>query len=106
MGRQAPEGLLGIHMNLLVTTLGASTPPPGNTEEERAALEAIATFTTSGSDYFLEQSTRPQRTGYALLASPVALAAWLLDHDTNSYYKISRAFSRISQGPVSSREAI
>src|SRR5215208_2232179 len=41
MGRLAPEGLLGIHMNLLVTTLGAPTPPPGNTEEERAALAQI-----------------------------------------------------------------
>jgi pimeloyl-ACP methyl ester carboxylesterase len=92
MGRQAPEGLLGIHMNLLVTTLGAATPPPGDSEEERAALEAIKTFTTSGFGYFLEQSTRPQTIGYALLDSPVALAAWMLDHDTDSYYKISRAF--------------
>jgi pimeloyl-ACP methyl ester carboxylesterase len=92
MGRQAPEGLLGIHMNLLVTTLGAATPPPGDTEEERAALDAINTFTTSGFGYFLEQSTRPQTIGYALLDSPVALAAWMLDHDTDSYEKISRAF--------------
>jgi pimeloyl-ACP methyl ester carboxylesterase len=92
MGRLAPEGLLGIHMNLLVTTLGAPTPPPGNTEEERAALDAINTFTTSGFGYFLEQSTRPQTIGYALLDSPVALAGWLLDHDTDSYYKIARAF--------------
>jgi pimeloyl-ACP methyl ester carboxylesterase len=92
MGRQAPQGLLGIHMNLLVTTLGAATPPPGNSEEERAALDAINTFTTSGFGYFLEQSTRPQTIGYALLDSPVALAAWLLDHDTDSYYKISHAF--------------
>jgi pimeloyl-ACP methyl ester carboxylesterase len=92
MGRQAPGGLLGIHMTLLVTTLGAPTPPPGDTEEERAALEQIATFTTSGFGYFLEQSTRPQTIGYALLDSPVALAAWLLDHDTDSYEKISRAF--------------
>jgi pimeloyl-ACP methyl ester carboxylesterase len=92
MGRQAPEGLVGIHMNLLVTTLGAPTPPPGDTEEERAALDAINTFTTSGFGYFLEQSTRPQTIGYALLDSPVALAAWLLDHDTDSYEKISRAF--------------
>jgi pimeloyl-ACP methyl ester carboxylesterase len=91
MGRQAPQGLLGIHMNLLVTTLGAATPPPGNSEEERAALDAINTFTTSGFGYFLEQSTRPQTIGYALLDSPVALAAWLLDHDTDSYLKISRA---------------
>ena len=37
-------------------------------------------------------ATRPQTIGYALLDSPVALAAWLLDHDTDSYYKISRAF--------------
>jgi pimeloyl-ACP methyl ester carboxylesterase len=92
MGRQAPEGLLGIHMNLLVTTLGAATPPPGDSEEERAALDAIKTFTTSGFGYFLEQSTRPQTIGYALLDSPVALAAWLLDHDTDSYEKIFRAF--------------
>jgi pimeloyl-ACP methyl ester carboxylesterase len=92
MGRQSPEGLLGIHMNLLVTTLGAATPPPGDSEEERAALAAINTFTTSGFGYFLEQSTRPQTIGYALLDSPVALAAWLLDHDTDSYEKISRAF--------------
>jgi pimeloyl-ACP methyl ester carboxylesterase len=92
LGRQAPEGLLGIHMNLLVTTLGAPTPPPGDTEEERAALDAINTFTTSGFGYFLEQSTRPQTIGYSLLDSPVGLAAWLLDHDTDSYYKISGAF--------------
>jgi pimeloyl-ACP methyl ester carboxylesterase len=91
MGRQAPEGLVGIHMNLLVTTLGAPTPPPGDTEEERAALDAINTVTTSGFGYFLEQSTRPQTIGYALFDSPVALAAWMLDHDTDSYEKISRA---------------
>ncbi len=91
MGRQAPEGLLGIHMNLLVTTL-AGGPGPVETEKERAALDAITTFRTSGFGYFLEQATRPQTIGYALLDSPVALAAWMLDHDTDSYYKISRAF--------------
>jgi pimeloyl-ACP methyl ester carboxylesterase len=52
----------------------------------------MATFRSSGYGYFLEQDTRPQTIGYALLDSPVALAAWLLDHDTDSYYKISRAF--------------
>jgi pimeloyl-ACP methyl ester carboxylesterase len=91
MGRQAPEGLLGIHMNLLVTTLSGA-PVPENTEEERAAREAINTFRASGFGYFLEQSTRPQTIGYALLDSPVALAAWMLDHDTDAYYKISHAF--------------
>ena len=90
MGRQAPEGLLGIHVNLLVTVLAA--PQPEESEEERAAAEAVATFKTGGFGYFLEMATRPQTIGYALLDSPVALAAWLLDHDTDSYYKISHAF--------------
>ena len=91
MGRQAPEGLLGIHMNLLVPALGGA-PEPTNTDEERAAAAALATFRATGFGYFLEQATRPQTIGYALLDSPVALAAWMLDHDTDSYYKISRAF--------------
>jgi len=91
MGRQAPKGLVGIHTNLLVTGLGGGEHPSG-TEEEKAALAALATFRASGFGYFLEQATRPQTIGYALLDSPVALAAWLLDHDTDSYYKISHAF--------------
>ena len=91
MGRQAPEGLLGIHMNLLVTTLSGA-PVPENTEEERAAREAINTFRASGFGYFLEMATRPQTIGYAQLDSPVALAAWMLDHDTDAYYKIASAF--------------
>ena len=91
LGRQAPAGLLGIHMNLLVTALGGA-PMPTNTDEERAAAAALATFNLTGNGYVKEQSTRPQTIGYALLDSPVALAAWMLDHDTDSYYKISRAF--------------
>jgi pimeloyl-ACP methyl ester carboxylesterase len=91
MGRQAPEGLAGIHMNLLVTALGGGAMP-AETEVERAALEQTKTFRASGFGYFLEQATRPQTIGYALLDSPLALAAWMLDHDTDAYYKISRAF--------------
>ena len=92
MGRQAPEGLLGIHLNLFLAGLLDKGPWPAASESERAALGAVATFNTSGFGYFLEQATRPQTIGYALVDSPVALAAWLLDHDTDSYYKISRAF--------------
>jgi pimeloyl-ACP methyl ester carboxylesterase len=91
MGRQAPKGLIGIHTNLLVTGLGGGEHP-SDTDEEKAALAALATFRASGFGYFLEQATRPQTIGYALLDSPLALAAWLLDHDTDSYYKISHAF--------------
>src|ERR687885_142767 len=92
MGRQAPDGLLGIHTNLLVTALGDLDSLPVQTDEERAALAAIRTFQSSGIGYFTEQATRPQTIGYALLDSPAALAAWMLDHDTDAYYKIARAF--------------
>src|SRR5580765_4409969 len=91
MGRQAPAGLIGIHTNLFVPGLGGGSFPK-ETDEERAAAEAGAAFRATGFGYFLEQATRPQTIGYALLDSPVALAAWILDHDTDSYYKISRAF--------------
>jgi pimeloyl-ACP methyl ester carboxylesterase len=92
MGRQAPDGLLGIHTNLLVTALGALDSLPVQTEQERAALAAIRTFQSTGNGYFTEQATRPQTIGYALQDSPAALAAWMLDHDTDAYYKIARAF--------------
>ena len=92
MGRQAPAGLLGIHINLLIASIGLGDKLPAASEQERSAHDAVKTFTTSGFGYFLEQSTRPQTIGYSLLDSPVGLAAWLLDHDTDSYYKVSRAF--------------
>jgi pimeloyl-ACP methyl ester carboxylesterase len=92
MSRQAPEGLLGVHINLLIAAIAIMDQLPVESEQERAARDAANTFATDGFGYFLEQSTRPQTIGYALLESPVALAAWLLDHDTDSYYKISRAF--------------
>lgn len=92
MGRQAPAGLRGIHLSLLSGALAIVDRLPANTEQERSAHSALANFRTTGFGYFLEQSTRPQTIGYSLLDSPVGLAAWLLDHDTDSYYKISRAF--------------
>ncbi len=92
MGRQAVEGLAGYHLNLLTAVLAIGDHLPRNSEQERAAAKAVATFKEDGFGYFLEMATRPQTIGFALLDSPVALAAWLLDHDTDSYYKISRAF--------------
>jgi pimeloyl-ACP methyl ester carboxylesterase len=90
MCRQAPEGLIGVHTNLLVPALNG--PMPTDTDEERAAAAQIATFRQSGNGYFVEMATRPQTIGYALLDSPIALAAWMADHDTDAYYKIARAF--------------
>jgi pimeloyl-ACP methyl ester carboxylesterase len=106
MARQSPEGLVGIHVNLLAGALGIVDLLPNETEQEQAAHAALATFTKDGFGYFLEQSTRPQTIGYSLLDSPVGLAAWLLDHDTDSYYKISSAF--VDDEPVGglSRESV
>jgi len=95
MGRLAPGGLIGIHTNLLTPALGdaeaLSESPPS--PAERAALDALAEFHATGTGYFVEQATRPETIGYALLDSPIALAGWMLDHDTDAYYKISRAFT-------------
>jgi pimeloyl-ACP methyl ester carboxylesterase len=95
MGRLALDGLIGLHTNLLTPALGdaeaLSESPPSTSE--RAALDALAEFHATGAGYFAEQATRPETIGYALLDSPIALAAWMIDHDTDAYYKISRAFT-------------
>ena len=93
MGRLGPEGLIGIHTNLLVPALNNPAALPADTEQEQGALAAIKTFQTTGNGYFVEQSTRPQTIGYPLLDSPVSLAAWMVDHDTDAYYKIAAAFT-------------
>ena len=69
--------------------LSSASPP---SKEEQAALDQLATFHASGTGYFVEQATRPETIGYALLDSPIALAAWMIDHDTDAYEKIARAF--------------
>jgi pimeloyl-ACP methyl ester carboxylesterase len=94
MGRLGLDGLIAIHTNLLTPALGdakaLSASPPSH--EEQAALDALAEFQATGVGYFVEQATRPETIGYALLDSPIALAAWILDHDTDAYCKIARAF--------------
>ena len=92
MGRQGVKGLAGYHLNLLTAVLAIGDHLPKESEQERTAHAAVNTFKQDGFGYFLEMATRPQTIGYALLDSPIALAAWLLDHDTDSYHKISRAF--------------
>src|SRR5215510_10941749 len=71
MGRLGLDGLVGIHTNLLTPALGdpaaLSGSPPSS--EEQAALDQLATFSSSGTGYFIEQATRPETIGYALLDS-------------------------------------
>src|ERR671920_163137 len=67
MGRQPVEGLVGYHLNLLTAVLAVGDQLPKESDQERAAAEAVATFREDGFGYFLEMATRPQTIGYALL---------------------------------------
>jgi hypothetical protein len=78
-------GGVAIHTNLLVPALNDPASLPSDGDAERTALAAIKTFQCSGNGYFVEMATRPQTIGYALLDSPSALAAWMIDHDTDAW---------------------
>src|SRR5215467_11415428 len=99
MAIQAPDGLAGIHLNflrrppleVLAALLGRAPVPQGFTEQERAAFAAFGAQARKG--YNVEQGQSPQTIGYPLTDSPAGLAAWMLEHDTDSYEKISRAFT-------------
>jgi pimeloyl-ACP methyl ester carboxylesterase len=98
MALQAPPGLAAIHLNflrrppleLVAAVFGGAPEPAGLTEKEHEALVAFRTQFKKG--YIAEQGQSPETIGYALTDSPVALAAWILDHDADAYEKISRAF--------------
>jgi pimeloyl-ACP methyl ester carboxylesterase len=98
LARQAPEGLLGIHINLLYTRLpeiaqalrNGDPAPAGLSEQEKAAYEQLNA--REGQGRLAMMGTRPQTIGYSLAGDPVGLAAWMLDHDARSLELIERAF--------------
>lgn len=87
MARQAPEGLLGIHVNMPATVpadvakaMSDGDPAPtGLTDVEKAAYESLSTFFSKNGAYGVMMTTRPQTVGYGLSDSPVGLAAWMYD---------------------------
>src|SRR5437016_11942821 len=111
MVRLAPKGLVGVHLNLLgafpsavlAGIFGGSIPAPEGLLKRLAVAvvaaaankEPVAFNQTSAvfkRGYFVEMGEHPQTVGYSLMDSPVGLAAWMLDHDPDSYQKISHVF--------------
>jgi pimeloyl-ACP methyl ester carboxylesterase len=89
MARQAPAGLLGIHLNLPATVppeVAAVLPmggpaPAGLSDNERAVVESLIAYAKKGnSAYFVMMTARPQTIGYGVADSPAFLAAWMLVH--------------------------
>lgn len=87
MGRQAPEGLLGIHVNMpatvpanVATALKNGDPAPaGLSVKENTAFNSLNKLYTKGGGYAGMMVTRPQTLGYGLTDSPVGLASFFLD---------------------------
>jgi pimeloyl-ACP methyl ester carboxylesterase len=104
MALQQPPGLLAIHTNMSATlpaaisrALPAGPPPAGLNADEQHAWEQLTDFYVNGLGYAIEMNHRPQ-TLYGLADSPVGLAAWILDHDIQSYRLIAKVFDGEAAG--------
>jgi pimeloyl-ACP methyl ester carboxylesterase len=105
MALQQPPGLVGIHTNMPATVPAniskalaqGEAPPPDLTPDERNAWDQLDFFNKNGLGYAIEMSNRPQ-TLYAIVDSPVGLAAWMIDHDDRSEKMIARVFDGKSEG--------
>jgi pimeloyl-ACP methyl ester carboxylesterase len=95
LGRLAPGGLLGVHFNflgaapreLLMATLNLRL---AFSDDDRSQFGKFVAVAMRG--YIAEMGEHPQTIGYPIADSPLGLAAWMLDHDADSYVKISHAF--------------
>jgi pimeloyl-ACP methyl ester carboxylesterase len=99
MALKRPPGLLGIHTNMPATVpddvakalQGCAPRPAGLSPDEKRAYDELDSFYKHGLGYAIEMANRPQ-TLYGTADSPVALAAWMIDHDAASYGLIARVF--------------
>jgi pimeloyl-ACP methyl ester carboxylesterase len=107
MGRQTPDGLLGIHVNFaqmvpldILGHIRDHDPAPADlSAAEKRAYEQTASATYHRG-YGVIQGTRPQTIGYSLADTPVGLAAWLLDHDATTYQHLVQLFAGHPYGAI------
>jgi pimeloyl-ACP methyl ester carboxylesterase len=107
MGVQAAPELLGIHTNMAGAVPGdvdgaaftGAPAPSGLSAEEKHAFDQLAFFYKHGLSYALEMANRPQ-TLYGIADSPVGLAAWMIDHDAQSYDHITKLFAGETFGAI------
>ena len=112
LGHLAPEGLLGIHMNLLNTVppeiskavLAGEPVQAAWSEKEKLAFNQRKALNPIG--YFAMQARRPQTIGFSLAESPIGLAAWLLDHDPHSYQQKANAIDGKPDGELTMDEIL
>jgi len=78
IGKQAPDKVVGLH---LVPPLAPPDPATFDnlTSQERSALESLRRSAAADAGYSTEHGTRPQTIGYALVDSPAALCAWIVE---------------------------
>ena len=99
-----PE-LIGIHTNMPATVppdidkaaFGGAPAPAGLSPDEKHAYDQLAYFYKHGLGYATEMANRPQ-TIYGIGDSPVGMAAWMIDHDADSYALIARVFDGQREG--------
>ena len=96
IGKQAPDKVVGLH---LVPPLAPPDPATFDNlaSQERSALESLRRSAAADAGYSTEHGTRPQTIGYALVDSPAALCAWIVekfwawtDHDGDLETVVSR----------------
>ncbi|MFB3387595.1 epoxide hydrolase family protein [Flavobacterium sp. LAR06] len=108
MAVQAPEGLLGIHLNMPATVPAditkalqdGSPAPAGLSVKEKAAFNSLNKLYTRGAGYAGMMVTRPQTLGYGLTDSPVGLASFFLDKFNDWTYSGGNAEKSLTRDEI------